>query len=357
LTTALLVAGIAIYLRFAQTAPETTLQTAEHAIARRDFTSAGRHLAACLKARPEDPALRLLAARTARRQGDFMTASEHLELYRLQAGVDDEYDFERQLLRLQQGDLAEIDVLLASCTQRPDASQTPLRLEAAIEGSLSALWRDLQQEQRGKGELRAADYASAQKAVDLWFVVCPGSVDQVQGFVWRGKLLSLAREHVRAQEALRRAVELDPQHMVARELLGISLMRDAPGEAASHLEMVHQRDPENVRVTYLLATVRRGLGQLDVAGTLFDEVLSAQPGNVDALVERGRVAVDEGRPHDAERWLRAAVERAPDYAPANRALGQCLEQLDRSGDATEYLQKALRSDAQQRKSNQATQRP
>src|SRR4051812_44330066 len=51
---------------------------AEQALAEYDFAEARQRLARAVRARPHDPALRLLAARTARRDGDLDAAEEEL---------------------------------------------------------------------------------------------------------------------------------------------------------------------------------------------------------------------------------------------------------------------------------------
>lgn len=51
---------------------------AERAIAEYDFTEGRRRLDRCLALRPNDPELHLLAARTARRDGDLEAAKDHL---------------------------------------------------------------------------------------------------------------------------------------------------------------------------------------------------------------------------------------------------------------------------------------
>ena len=56
---------------------------AERAIAEYDFAEGRRSLDRCLSVRPNDPDLRLLAARTARRDGDLEAARRHLDAYRV----------------------------------------------------------------------------------------------------------------------------------------------------------------------------------------------------------------------------------------------------------------------------------
>src|SRR5262245_33879875 len=59
---------------------------AEQAIAEYDFAEGRQQLDRCIRFRPNDSELRLLAARAARRDGDLQTAQQHLDAYRAAAG-------------------------------------------------------------------------------------------------------------------------------------------------------------------------------------------------------------------------------------------------------------------------------
>ncbi|MSQ96913.1 MAG: tetratricopeptide repeat protein [Gemmataceae bacterium] len=336
-------AGAWIYVRFGGDADYRAVQDA---LARRDFQEASRRLQKYLDAKPGDRAVRLLTAQTARRQGDFQDAASHLQIYENHAGADADVDQERRLLRIQQGNLIEAEATLAWCAKNPNALQTPLMLEALIEGCLSGLWATLQCEMAGQGEVSPADFARAQRAIDQWLAQRPGQPDQVQGHVWLGKLHSVARDYPKAHAAFRKAVDLDPQSFAARELLGLSLLHDAPAEAALHLQALHQRDPANAKISYFLATVRRTLGELEAAAQLLDAVLAQQPEHVPALVERGRVALDQRHAADAELWLHRAMTLAPNHAQANMIYSQCLQQADRAAEAKRYHDRFLEIEAE-----------
>jgi tetratricopeptide (TPR) repeat protein len=314
---------------------------AEQTLARRDFQTASRHLRKYLHARPDDLDAQFLAAQTARRQGDFALAADLLQTYAKKAAPNSDIDLEKQLCRVQQGNLAEADALLARCEALPDSPQTPLILEAVVEGSLKGLFLAVQRENAGQGEVSLADFTRAQRAVDQWLKSRPTQADQVQGYMWSGKLKSLARDYPKAEASFRKAIELDPDHFSARHLLAVMLAQQAPEEAAQHLELLHQRDPANATVSFLLATVRRDLGQHDQAGQLLDALLAQYPDRVPFLVERGRVALDQRLPREAERWLRRAAALAPNHAQANLFLSQSLQQTDREAEAKVFHDRFL----------------
>src|SRR5262249_22665959 len=96
-------------------------------------------------------------------------------------------------------------------------------------------------------------------------------------------------------------------------------------EAAPLFEKLYQNRPGQAAVAVGLARAYRGLGRLDEAERILDEVCAALPGEGPALLERGRLALQTGGPAAAETWLRRAAEREPwDYA-VNYALFQCME--------------------------------
>src|SRR5438552_14464294 len=82
---------------------------AEKALAEYDFAEARRRLARCIRIRPRDPELRLLAAQTARRDGDLEAAEEHLDAHRALVGESsDRETLERALLSAQRGQLHDV---------------------------------------------------------------------------------------------------------------------------------------------------------------------------------------------------------------------------------------------------------
>ena len=85
--------------------------------------------------------------------------------------------------------------------------------------------------------------------------------------------------------------------------------------------------------------MRRSLGQLPEARQLLTEMLASTPEDGSALLERGKVALDERKLAEAERWLRRAVEQAPNLPEANLALSQCLNQAGKAAEAKQFRER------------------
>jgi tetratricopeptide (TPR) repeat protein len=331
----LVVIGCAVFMIVRAYSNHPNLRLAQKALEQRDFKAASWHLGQYLEAHPGDSAARLLAAQTARRNGDFAQAVEHLEIYQRRGGRSSDADLEQRLTRLQAGDLEEADLLFDRCSLGPKAADTPLVLEALIEGCLRRAAESIRDEltHDGKqGEISIAAFDRGQRATELWLAQRPATVDQVQGFVWRGKLAGVARDFPKAQAAFRLALDLDPEQATAREYLGLSLVQEAPREAATHLQRVYDR----------------ALGELDQAAKILDGLLALRPDDVSFLVEYARVALDERRPEEAERWLKRALALAPDDAQAHLVYRDCLTQSNRPAEAAKYQDKYLQIDRELR---------
>jgi tetratricopeptide (TPR) repeat protein len=111
-------------------------------------------------------------------------------------------------------------------------------------------------------------------------------------------------------------------------------------ESAAQWQQLHEAYPDDVNITLNLAAVRRRLGQLDDAKTLFDQVLAADPYNVPALIDRGRVAMDMEDLAGAEEWFRSACREDPASVEANLALSRCLRATGKVEEA-DRLQKKV----------------
>jgi predicted Zn-dependent protease len=335
----LLGAGVGAYLFVGHLRYQSRFRSAEEALERRDFRRASDLLRGCLEERPGDTSARLLAARAARRQGDLAQAAEHLWAYESAGGPPEELAEERRLLRAQEGDPAAADLLLALASREPPPPGADLALEAAIEGKVAAMEAAFE---RGRffAEVEAAqEVERLRSAVDLWRRRREAEPDQVQALVWQGRLHVVTYESKAAADLLRQALDRAPDHFGARLGLASALIHESPAEAAEHLQVVRKQAPNDAKVGFLLAALRRALGQHDEAIQVLDELLAVNPDNVMALAERGRVALDAGRPREAEQYLRRVEARTPNDPDLCLALSRCLHMLGRTAEATDYQSK------------------
>src|SRR5262249_12373752 len=137
--------------------------------------------------------------------------------------------------------------------------------------------------------------------------------DNVQALFVRA---TVWRERYKMPQAIadyRRVLELDPQRDEARYDLALCLMeiRSEWEEALSLLEQVFRQSPNDPDVSVQMAVCYHGLGKTQQAREALDRVLREHPAHGLALRERGRQALEDEQPRDAERWLRQAVAVRP----------------------------------------------
>jgi tetratricopeptide (TPR) repeat protein len=321
------------------------LTDANAAIDRRDFPSASARLNEYLRDRPDDLPVRLLAAQTARRQGDFDAAHSYLSYYQEHGGPDESRLREQQLLLAQEDDTPDVDVLMESCLEPSPPPDVDLVLEVVIERQLKRIDRAFNAGKTLVDGPSGKARAETEQAIAIWLQRRASPADQVQGLIWRGRLHLLTDQRA-AIDDFRRATEIDPDHFNARMNLARSLIEYDVNEAGRHLELLNARDPQNPQVIMMLAQVRRSLGQPAAAIELLDQLLRRNP-TAAALLERGKAALDLGKPTEAEPFLQKALDQTPDNPFVHLALSRCLLLTGHEAEAKEH--ERLYKDLQQKR--------
>jgi tetratricopeptide (TPR) repeat protein len=290
-----------------------SLEAARAALARRDFAAARAHLDDCLRRRPDDAALHLLAAQAARRAGLYAEAEGHLDRCQRLGGVTDETRLEWDLLHVQQGELGGAERRLRA-TITPDHPQARLVLEALTQGYL-----------------KAERLGDALEALGLWLGRWP---NDPQALAWRGWVAEHVGNPRDAAGDYRSALESDADHFAARLGLARVLLRGHQArEAVGHFERLRQSRPDEPDVLLGLAGCLAELDDRDGAVRLLDRLLAQHPHHARALTERGKLALEAGQTEQAERWLREAVARAPDDREALYRLVRCLRRQGKAPEA------------------------
>ena len=350
----LAVAGGGIWLIARSMGDGPHLRAAMLALDQRDFSLANAELAKHLKENPDDCDALLLSAQTLRRAGSFPLANAALREAENKKGPRDTIEFERRLTRLQQGDLAGAAEMFSTCEAAPNSPETPLILEALIEGSLKMMIPTIMEELEdtrleNRRTTLKADFARALAAANLWLNLRTSSSDRVQGFLWRGKIHALGREFPTAEKDFQQALEIDERNAEARLILAKSQMLHSPDQALMNLERLHRDDPSNEDTSFLVAVARHNLGRLDESAQILDSLLESYPNNVDILLERGQVALDKRQLDAAEHYLQKALALNPNRPESNRIFGQFLQMSGRHGEAKTHFDKSKQIEAQRRK--------
>jgi tetratricopeptide (TPR) repeat protein len=363
---------------------------AQDALRRHDLSAAADRLDRYLQRRPNDADAWLLSARVARRRDDLADAERRLERCQQIAGVTPATRLEWDLIRVQSGNLGDAEARLRStigpdhpdallvlealakgylkCERLADALQAcdlwvgrePVHpwpwlcrgrvlertghfdpAEESFRRALAAAPKDRETllelgklflNRRRKPD-EAAGYfegvlrqdASNTRAL-LGLASCrveqgrPGEADALldkvsaeaagaEGLFLRGKAAWLKGDTGPAVSWLRRAVALAPDNADALNLLVQCLRQQDEREEADRLAERHEQ-------------LRQGLRRLDD----LTRAVALNPDDVAARSEAGALALRLGRPDEALRWLRGALQVKGDHRPAHAALADYYQQ-------------------------------
>jgi tetratricopeptide (TPR) repeat protein len=268
-----------------------------------------------LRYRPDSAQLYLLAARTARRAGDFTTARKYLQKCReLQHGITEEQQLEGNLLRAQTGEVDEVLNYLAPYAK--EGPNAPLVLEALTRAYMARYRVDL-----------------AWGCLARWNELEPTNVEAL---FWRGIWYSQQQNTRKASEDFRRALELDPEradiHLTYAEILRSE--KKFP-EAAEQYGSVLQHEPRNADALLGLTQAQIELGRFEDARRQLEAVPAEKRETAEYLWVSGLLELRTDHFDRAEPLLRKALDLDPRNLDACYNLMLCLAGLGREGEAAQ----------------------
>lgn len=313
------------------------LRQGEEALAARAFGKAKERLAIYLSHRPGDTRGRLLAARAARRLRAYDEAAEQLRRCREDGGPAEAIDIEYALMALERGDEGpHLDPGALRQRSLQDDELALVILEALIQYDIDTYQLRQAQQDLNRYLSRRPD--------DLHALLA-------RGYVWE-RFLNFADALV----DYRKAVAAHPHHDPARlRLADTLLVAGTPEEALKQYQQLAQRWPDKFEVRFGMARCQRRLGQAVEAAKELDALLADRPEHGELLWERGLLAIDQGRPEDAEPWLRRAVQARPHDRRICYSLSRCLLELGQRDEAKTWSARAELLDADVRRLHQVCQ--
>jgi tetratricopeptide (TPR) repeat protein len=313
------------------------VRLAEACLARRDYAGARTHIERALSLVDNDASMHFLAARTARRTGNYEDAESRLLICERLGWPRDEIAMERALRRAQNGDLPAVEASLQHMVDALDHPDSIYILEALA-----------------RGYHKTFQYGNALHALDLWLQRRP---DDVQALLWRGEIHETLNHGALALADYHRAVDLAPDDDEATWRLAQGLLRDGqPKLSAEQFERLLQRRTNQPGAVIGLARCRRAVGEVDEAKRLLDQFLVDHPDDAGALAERGELALQSGELEQAETLLRRAVARAPLDRAAKYNLAQCLRRPEQKDEASALLAEVERGAADDKQLQEVTDR-
>jgi tetratricopeptide (TPR) repeat protein len=274
---------------------------------------------------PHDPAALLLAARTARRYGEFDETESFLDAYEKVRGKDDDsLILERILLQAQRG---QVDRVRDFCETRvrQNHPDSPLILEAV-----------------SAGLMRTYRLQEADDRIQAWLKLRP---NDCQALLFQAILHDLHNRIPEATADYLHILELDPDNEEARlRLTGLLVQNQKGSEALPPLEYLRKRTPDDPRILVRIAQCRRLLGQPEKAKTILDGVLARYPHFPDALALRGKLAWEDRQLPEAEAWLSEAVARDPSANEVRNPLYLCLMAEGKEAEGKEVQARQIQQD-------------
>src|SRR5262249_20892552 len=138
----------------------------------------------------------------------------------------------------------------------------------------------------------------------------------------------------RAEEALKRAAEIDPKAPGPKSVLASFYQRTGKSDrSAAIYEDLIQNDPSNAALKRTLAAIYFGKRAYDRAIKLADELLKANAKDTSARVFKGQVLLAQGKNKESLAELQTAVKNDPSSGFARYSLGTAYLQDGKAAEA------------------------
>jgi tetratricopeptide (TPR) repeat protein len=293
---------------------EYHLRQAEKALAAEELDEAGAHLRECLETWPDSGPANFLAAQAARRCELYDEAAEHLDRAQKVLGRGREVMLEWAMLNFQRGGMSPALEAHLHAAIADDPPEAALILEALAQGYLQAYC-----------------LKQALSCLDEWVRRRP---DAVGARLRRGWVYERLDHFAEAEADYRAVLAGHPgQRGVELRLAQVLLLSHRGNEAAPLFRGVLERQPDNRAARVGLAAALTEVGKTDESQAILDEVLAGHPDDADALLERGKLALEKEQYEAAEGWLRNAAERKPNDYAAQYQLLLCLRRAGKKDEA------------------------
>lgn len=276
------------------------------------------HLAYCLQIWPSSPDVHLLAARAARLTGEYDVAEAHLNrCLELQHGSSEAVQLEFLLLRAQGGEVDALAPTLFDLVNKGHADSAAI-LETIARAYIVRL-----------------RYKPASACLTKWIEMEPTNAKPYQ---LRGWALERLNNHTAARDDYHRAIELDPGLVPSRLRIVEMLLEDkqAP-EAEPHLAILTRLAPDDPQVRSRLGICRFLQGDAEEARRLLESTLPQLSNDPVVLVTLANLELQDQRPVEAERWLRAVLANDAADTEALFVLVSALQLQGRAEEADEVL--------------------
>lgn len=163
-----------------------------------------------------------------------------------------------------------------------------------------------------------------------------------QAYILLGQAVAASGDHTKASDCFRTALQLDPDDLIAKFRLGISLRDsgDFPGSLVV-LEALARKQPDNRETVNSLAGVLIAQDRLVDAERWLRSYLHDNPQDAELLSNLGTVLKNQGQLSEACNYFRRAISSNPNL-PVHDNLGSTLTATGELNSAIEAFHVALR---------------
>lgn len=158
----------------------------------------------------------------------------------------------------------------------------------------------------------------------------------------QGRQLAQQRRWAEAEQAVRQILAPLPDHVAARNVLGLTLLRQGRlDEARAAYEQSLATEPDQFRVMAMLGTLALLQRDLEEAHKRFTAALAMNPKFVEAMSNLGLVASLRGDAAAAEQWYVRAEAADPGFPATPRRFADLHYEQGRFAEALAYYERAL----------------
>lgn len=254
-----------------------------------------------------------LAGRAARMTGRLGPAKIWLDQARGRGWAAAAVEVEQALLGLQAGVLVPYQSFAEKCleVEQPDR---PRILEVLA-----------------RHHFRRLEMPAARRHTEEWTRTEP---DNPAAWNQLGLLEFRSRNNKNAEDAYRKALDLDPSSAVALEGLAVTLRKlRQPEEALLLSRRLERVDPGRPGLDKLVGASLGDCGQTEEALVRLRRAVADQPTDNEAAIELGRVLLGNGSALDARKVLEPAMTRAPFDREVLDAMAGVLERMGERDEA------------------------
>ncbi|NUM53762.1 MAG: sulfatase-like hydrolase/transferase [Candidatus Hydrogenedentes bacterium] len=190
--------------------------------------------------------------------------------------------------------------------------------------------------------LRALGYMATERQRDTVVGMDPKDGMALYAKLENARHAAQRRDYTASETLLREILDTNPNHISARNVLGLVLMRmgkydDAAKEYLASLET----DPSQARVLHMLGVLRVRQKRFDEARTFCRRAVEIAPNLVESMVILGFTAAQNGDNAEAELWYERALKADPTMPRAQLAFADLYFLREQYGDALAYYRKVL----------------